>query len=87
MIEDVIGWIGAIVILVAYFLVAGKRLPATSAIFHTANLLGGAAVALSSLAREAWPAAALNTTWALIGLYGLTRIWRARTVPERVPDG
>ena len=86
MLYQVIGWIGAITLLAAYFLVAGKRWTATSRAFHAANLVGGTGVALSSLVQDAIPAFALNTAWAIIALYGLTRVWRGGAVSKVGPD-
>jgi hypothetical protein len=87
MLYQVVGWIGAITMLVAYFLVAGKRLTTTSRLFHGANLVGGTGVAVSSVVQDAIPAFALNATWAMIALYGLTRSRRAASGGKVGADG
>ena len=75
MLYDVIGWIGAILLVSAYFLVAAGKLTAASPAFHGLNLIGGLGVALSALVHGAMPPVALNAVWAGIAIFGL---WKTR---------
>jgi hypothetical protein len=80
----VIGWAGAVVLLVAYGLVAAGRLAGDSAAFHLLNLIGGAALAANTAYHAAWPSASLNIVWFGIGAWALTR--RAATRKEPAED-
>jgi hypothetical protein len=76
MLYDVIGWIGALLLVTAYFLAAARKLTAASPVFHGMNLVGGLGVALSAYVHGAMPPVALNTVWAGIAVYGLFRATR-----------
>ena len=76
MLYDVIGWIGALLLVTAYFLAAARRLTTASPVFHAMNLVGGLGVALSAFVHGAMPPVALNTVWAGIAVYGLYRATR-----------
>ena len=71
MILDFIGWTGAILILLAYFLVSTKRVLPKSRFYHSLNLLGALGIVVNSYAQGAFPAAGLNVVWSLIAIYGL----------------
>lgn len=75
MVYDVIGW-GAILILLAYFLVSTKKLLPTSRTFQLLNLFGAISIVINSLHYQAFPSAGLNAAWTLIALYGLTRSFK-----------
>jgi len=67
---DLAGWLGALLLLAAYLLVSAGR---PSRTFHALNLLGGALLAASSFARDAFPSATLNLLWIAIALVALVR--------------
>ncbi|MCH7641260.1 hypothetical protein IID22_03625 [Patescibacteria group bacterium] len=71
MILDFIGWTGAILILLAYFLVSTKRVLPKSRLYHSLNLLGALGIGVNSYAQGAFPATGLNVVWSLIAIYGL----------------
>ena len=71
MILNFIGWIGAILILLAYFLVSTKRVLPESRLYHSLNLLGALGIVVNSYAQGAFPATGLNVVWSLIAVYGL----------------
>ncbi len=68
---EVIGWVGAALLLAAYFLISAKRLHGRSKIYHLMNLLGGSFIALNSFVNSAFPSTALNAVWSSIAVYGL----------------
>jgi hypothetical protein len=70
---DAIGWLGAVLLLAAYVLVATRKLEGHSAAFHGLNLLGGAGLATNSAANGAFPSVALNAIWMLVGVVALLR--------------
>ncbi len=77
----VVGWLGAALLLVAYGLTSTGRLPPEGWRFQTLNLLGAAALTLNSAWHGAWPSAALNIVWIIIGVFALVRA-RVRRVSD-----
>ncbi len=71
LIFDILGWFGAFLFLIAYFLLIIKKWTSTSSLFHLCNILGGILVGTSALYDISYPSAFINITWALIALYGL----------------
>jgi hypothetical protein len=68
---EVIGWIGAALILSAYALLSSGRLRADSLTYHLMNMLGAAGFVVNSGWNGALPSAALNVIWIGIGVYAL----------------
>jgi hypothetical protein len=68
---EIIGWIGAALILGAYALLSTQKVKGESVTYHGMNLLGGAALLLNSAWNGAMPSAALNLIWAVIAVYAL----------------
>ncbi|HEV3180069.1 MAG TPA: hypothetical protein VGZ05_06340 [Steroidobacteraceae bacterium] len=68
---EVIGWIGATLIVGAYALLSGGRLKAESLTYHVINILGAGGCMLNSGWNGALPSAALNIIWIGIGLHAL----------------
>ncbi len=57
---DVLGWAGALALLLAYALLTAAGVQARSPAYRTLNLAGSAALAVNGAAHGAWPSAALN---------------------------
>ena len=75
---EVAGWIGALLILLAYLLVTMGRLTGKSAVFQWMNLVGAAGFTINGWWHRAIPSAALNVVWMLIAAVALGRIWNAK---------
>jgi len=71
LIFDTIGWIGALLFLISYFLLISKRWLATSFAFHICNILGGVLLSISTLYNASYPATLVNLVWAIIAAYGM----------------
>ena len=67
------GWLGAGLLLLAYAAVSERRIHPTGAGFQVLNLLGSAGLTINSGYHRAWPSAALNAVWILVGLTALRR--------------
>lgn len=76
LIIEIIGWVGALVILVAYLLVSAGRLSGQSPTFQWMNVAGAAGFIVNSGYHGALPSAVLNIAWAAIGLATLVRLAR-----------
>jgi hypothetical protein len=70
---DVIGWIGAVAILVAYALVSTRKLEGTSTPYQLLNLAGGACLIVNTLYYRAYPSTFVNLVWAGIAIYTIGR--------------
>jgi hypothetical protein len=73
---DLMGWLGAALLLLAYALVSNRRLAGDSARFQLLNLSGGVMLAINSGYHGALPSVAVNAVWIVIGLAALLRARR-----------
>ena len=70
---ETIGWIGAVLIVGAYFLNITGRLKSSSAIYIIGNLLGGIFFTVNTLVHHAYPSMIVNIIWVLIAIGALLR--------------
>jgi len=77
---EVIGWVGAALILGAYALLSAGKLRAESLTYHLMNILGAAGFVVNSGWNGALPSAAMNVIWIGIGVYALRQ---RRRVPVK----
>ena len=68
---EVIGWIGAALILGSYALLSTGRVRAESVTYQLMNILGAAGFVVNSGWNGALPSAAMNVIWMGIGIYAL----------------
>ncbi len=66
---DVLGWIGAIALLIAYMLVSTKRVEGDSTGFQLLNIVGSIFLIINTFHYGAYPSGALNIFWMAIALY------------------
>ena len=71
---EVVGWIGAVLILAGYGLLSAGKLDAKSPAYQWLNVVGAIGFILNSGWNGAWPSAALNVIWVGIGVVALWRI-------------
>jgi hypothetical protein len=71
---EVVGWIGAALILGAYALLSGGKLTGRSLTYQLMNVFGAAGFTVNGWWHGAWPSAALNVLWLLIGAVASWRI-------------
>ena len=70
----VIGWIGAFMLILAYFLLIHKNLTSRSRRYQALNVVGSLLLAINTLTTKAYPSFITNIIWFLIGLYGIFHI-------------
>ena len=75
--EHVIGGIGTVLVLAAYFLVSTGRLQSKSYGFQGMNFLGAGLLAVYAVLLVAWASVALNVVWGAIALVALWRVFRS----------
>ena len=71
---DILGWIGAIALLVAYALISAKRVEGDSTGYQLLNLVGSILLMLNTLYYEAYPSSFLNLFWMGVALYALRKV-------------
>ena len=70
---DILGWMGAVVILFAYAMVSFKKVEGDSILFQSLNIGASILLAINTLYWRAYPSLALNAAWILMGLVALGR--------------
>jgi hypothetical protein len=75
---EVVGWIGAILILTGYGLLSAGKLDGKSPLYQWLNVVGALGFIANSAWHSAWPSAILNVIWVGIGIVALVRIFGRR---------
>lgn len=70
---DIVGWLGAFCILLAFFLLTHKTIRSHSWTYLGLNLAGGVLLAVETFAHESHAAFTLNVVWVIVAVYGL--VW------------
>lgn len=70
---DMLGWIGAILILSAYALLTLGKLKGNQALYHIINLAGAGLVAYDVFHKGSYGAAFLNAAWFGIAFCGIVK--------------
>ena len=76
---DIFGWIGAILLLLAYGLVSQKKLEGDSICYQFLNIIGSVLIITNSYYYKAFPSVAVNVIW--ISIAGIT-IFRRNNVSK-----
>lgn len=71
MITAVLGWVGTAGLLATYVLVSRGRLTVSSLKYASMNAVGGLLAGTASALYGAWPGAAANFVWAVVGIHTL----------------
>ncbi len=70
---DVIGWLGAALLLAAYALVSARRLQGNAISYQILNLVGGACLVVNTIYYGAFPSSVVNLVWIGIAVYTIAR--------------
>jgi hypothetical protein len=84
---DVVGWLGVVVLLLAYGMVSTRRMEGSGIAFQLMNIGGAAALIVNSYYYGALPSVGVNVAWIAIGGYALARALSARRVSTPKPAG
>jgi hypothetical protein len=68
MVYELVGWVGAVTVLVAYWLVTRSG---TSVLYHMLNVVGAGGLLANALHHRAFPSTAVNLVWIAIALWGI----------------
>lgn len=72
---DTVGWLGGLIVVVAYFMISSGKTSAKSPLFQTLNLVGSVFLIINTYAKGAYPSTVVNIVWVGIALYGFYRIF------------
>jgi hypothetical protein len=75
---EVLGWAGAVLILLAYLLLSAGRLTGQSLTYQAMNVLGAVGFVINGWWHRALPSAVLNILWLGIGVFASWRILKRR---------
>ena len=73
---EAVGWTGAALVLLAYWLVSAGRAEARSARYQALNIGGALGLVANSAWNGAIPSAVVNVIWIGIGVYAVVRTRR-----------
>jgi len=73
---EVVGWGGAVLILLAYLLLSAGKLTGQSLTYQLMNVVGAAGFIVNGWWHRAIPSATLNVIWLLIGAIATWRIMK-----------
>jgi hypothetical protein len=73
---DSLGWIGALLLLLAYALVSFKRLAADSLVYQGMNVAASILLAINTLYHRAYPSSFVNIVWAFIAVFAILTVVR-----------
>ncbi|GAA1398532.1 hypothetical protein ACFQZ4_34195 [Catellatospora coxensis] len=79
---EVVGWLGAAALLLAYGLLSSGRIAAGTT-YQLLNLAGAVALAVNGVVHRALPSVAVNVVWLVIGLAALRGLATRRPARQR----
>lgn len=87
LVVDIVGWIGAILILLAYVAVSTKKVAGDSYAYQTGNLLGSICLILNTVFYGAFPSSGVNVVWAGIAIFIIIKRKKMILKTESVKKG
>jgi len=72
---ELVGWVGAFLILAAYFLDSNKKISPTSYQFQFMNFFGAIGIIINSFYHHAIPGVVLNVLWLMVATYEISKIY------------
>ncbi len=80
LLSDVLGWVGAALLLGAYALVSTKSVEGDSIVYQLLNLVGSAFLIVNSAYYGAYPSVGVNVVWIGIAVFAILRVVRHQRV-------
>ncbi|MEM1327326.1 MAG: hypothetical protein AAGI23_15290 [Bacteroidota bacterium] len=77
---DILGWIGSILLVAAYWMVSRGRIDPKSATYHGMNIIASILLTINTVYYGALPSATVNTIWIFIGSYYVYLFYKNRKV-------
>jgi hypothetical protein len=70
---DILGWLGALVVVAAYSLISYGSVDGRSRIYQTLNVIGSILLIVNTAWHRAWPSSVVNLVWVGIAIGALSR--------------
>ena len=70
---DIIGWVGAVLVLLAYFLLSTKKIKA-GYFYQILNFAAGTCMAIGLFPKNAWFSFSVQIAWTLIALWSIIKL-------------
>lgn len=70
-IQEIIGWIGALLFIIAYLLLSVGKLRADRLPYQLMNIVGGLCLVVNSFDTRDYPSVLTNLIWAGIGVFAI----------------
>ena len=77
---SIIGWIGGILLILAYFLLIAKKIKSHTIVYNMLNCFGGIGLAISTFMTKSWPSMTINIIWIGIAIYSIITIKKTKPV-------
>jgi len=74
----IIGWLGGIIVVIAYLLNTTGKLSAKDFWYQFLNLIGSIALIINTYLVGAYPSAAVNVIWVIIAVGGLIKSQKSK---------
>jgi hypothetical protein len=69
--HETIGWVGAFLFILAYFLLSIKKLKPDRLPYQALNICGGICLVVNSFHMHDYPSVLANAIWAAIGVFAI----------------
>jgi hypothetical protein len=73
---DILGWLGSLLVVVAYGLNSYQKIKSDSLVFYTLNILGGIFLVIYSVDKAAFANTFVNIVWIAIAIPALIKFLR-----------
>jgi hypothetical protein len=83
LIVDIVGWIGAALILIAYFFVSTRRVEGNALSYQILNIFGSVFLIVNTFYYRAFPSTFVNIIWIAIAFYSLSGVYRMRKAQKQ----
>ena len=70
---EIIGWIGTVLIVGAYFLNINGKVKSTAVPYILANIVGGILFSIYTYSHKTWPNMVVNVVWVFIAIAALMK--------------
>ncbi|MEL4308287.1 CBU_0592 family membrane protein [Joostella sp. CR20] len=77
-IHNIIGWIGALLFIIAYFLLSIEKLSAKNKTYHLLNISGAVCLVINGLYLSDYPNVVVNLIWGIIAFYAVFKLIKSR---------
>ena len=82
MLYDIIGWVGSIITVVAYYLLSTKRMK-PGLTYQLLNLVSALFIAIGVYPRNAWFSFALQIVWGAIAIIAIVKLKKQKKCTRR----